>query len=341
MKMLQRTKLAASVMLVAGILLFVGCGQNLKDQSATQTKLVMSTVMTVTLYGENAQAGISAAFAKAQELEQILSAQNENSELYQLNRTAYQQAVSVSQTLFTVVQQSLQYCRKTNGALDCTIGAINALWGFGTNSARVPAQEEIAPLLTERGYEQVELNEEMRTIRFLNPNISLDFGSTAKGYAADVIKTMLEEDYQITCGLINLGGNIFTIGRKYDGKPWEIGIANPQAPSQAITSVGLINATAVTSGNYERYFDRDGVRYHHILNPQTGYPVENGLASVTIFSHNSMQADALSTACYVMGVQQAMAYIEAQPEVEAIFIAQDGMITQTSGIINRTFGEVI
>ena len=185
---------------------------------------------------KQAQEGVNAAFQKAKDLEKILSSQNEKSELYQVNQSAYDHEVEVSDTLFTVTQRSLQYCKETDGALDCTIGKINDLWAFGTGDARLPGKEEITPLLVDRGYEQVQLNEEQHTIRFLNPNIQLDFGATAKGFAADEIKNMLVEEYGITCGILNLGGNIITIGTKYDGKPWGIGITDPNDTSHAVST---------------------------------------------------------------------------------------------------------
>ena len=264
--------------------LFTGCSKSLQSQSASRTELVMSTVVTITLYGEQAQEGVNAAFQKAKDLEKILSSQDEKSELYQVNQSAYDHEVEVSDTLFTVAQRSLQYCKETDGALDCTIGKINDLWAFGTENARLPDEEEITPLLVDKGYEQVQLDEEKRTIRFLNPNIQLDFGATAKGFAADEIKNMLVEEYGITCGIINLGGNIITIGAKYDGQPWGIGITDPNDTTRAVSTEYLTNATAVTSGNYERYFIEDGVRYHHILYLKTiccNSCFENGYLSKT------------------------------------------------------------
>lgn len=317
--------------------LLTGCSKSLQSQSASRTELVMSTVVTITLYGEQAQEGVNAAFQKAKDLEKILSSQDEKSELYQVNQSAYDHEVEVSDTLFTVAQRSLQYCKETDGALDCTIGKINDLWAFGTGNARLPDEEEITSLLVDKGYEQVELNEEKHTIRFLNPNIQLDFGATAKGFAADEIKNMLVEEYGITCGIINLGGNIITIGAKYDGQPWGIGITDPNDTTRAVSTEYLTNATAVTSGNYERYFIEDGVRYHHILDPKTGYSANNGLISTTIITENSMLADALSTATYVMGLKKAYANIESLDDVEAIFITDDGTVVKTSGITDDTF----
>ena len=215
--------------------LLTGCSKSLQSQSASRTELVMSTVVTITLYGEQAQEGVNAAFQKAKDLEKILSSQNEKSELHQVNQSAYDHEVEVSDALFTVAQRSLQYCKETDGALDCTIGKINDLWAFGTGNAKLPDEEEITPLLVDKGYEQVQLDEEKRTIRFLNPNIQLDFGATAKGFAADEIKNMLVEEYGITCGIINLGGNIITIGAKYDGQPWGIGITDPNDTTRAVS----------------------------------------------------------------------------------------------------------
>ena len=183
----------------------------------------------------------------------------------------------------------------------------------------------------------MELDAENRTVRFLNPQIQLDFGATAKGFAADEIKKILTQQYGVTCGVINLGGNIVTIGEKYNGQPWGIGITDPNNTAHAVLTTYLVNATAVTSGNYERYFIENGIRYHHILDPKTGYSANSGLQSVTVFAENSMQADALSTACFVMGLEKAQTYIESQQQVQAVFITDSGEILKTAGIKNNIF----
>ncbi len=336
-KGIKYTSMILSAVLFCGFVL-AGCtNSSLKEKSAERTALIMDTVVTVTLYGENAQQGVQAAIQKAEELEKILSAQQEDSELSYLNRTAYNNDVVVSNVLFTVAKRSLQYSKETNGALDCTIGRLIQIWGIGTENEKLPNREEIVSLLLNKGYEQVRLNEETRTIRFLNNNIQMDFGATAKGYAANEIKKMLEQEYGITCGILNFGGNIMTIGARYDGQFWNIGITDPLDTTNVLTTIRQKNSSMVTSGNYERFFIKDGERYHHILDTETGYPAQNGLISVTILSEDSMQADALSTAAFVMGLDTAMSYIESLESVEAVFVTDEGSVVKTSGIKENTF----
>ena len=167
----------------------------------------------------------------------------------------------------------------------------------------------------------------------LPEGMMIDLGGIAKGYIADELAAFLREQ-GVTSADLNLGGNVITIGRKPDGTAWRIGVQNPHGSrDESILILNLVDATVVTSGNYERYFELDGVRYHHILDPETGYPVSNGLASVSIITQSSMYADALSTACYVLGLEEGMALIEELEDVEAIFITEDLEIHYSSGVV--------
>ncbi len=302
-----------------------------KQQKYEKIEEILGTVITGKVYGKNAEEGLEAAFARAREIEHIMSAKEENSELSQLNKEAYQKEVSVSEELFLVIKKAIYYAKLADGNFDPTIGKLIDLWGIGTEHENVPKEKEIAPLTGLKDYEQVILDEEKRTVRFLTDTVQLDLGGIAKGYVADEMKEILTNTYGIESGTLSLGGNVMTIGNKTEGEQWVVGIADPLNPSSIIGTVQVTDKTVVTSGNYERYFIKNNVRYHHILNPETGYPANEGIISSTIITDCSMDADALSTAAYVMGAEDAIALIEKMEGIEAILVKEDGSIVSTDG----------
>lgn len=322
-----------------GMLSIFGCGCS-SMRTANKTELILGTIINITLYGKTSQENLDqaaeAALDRAKELENIFSATSESSELSYVNQYAFNHPVEISQELYTVLERSLYYANLTGGAFDPTLGRLINLWGIGTDNARVPDEDEITPLIDQKNYQYVLLNEENHTVQFTKDGFELDLGAIAKGYAADEMKKLLIDDYGITCGLLNLGGNIITIGERYDQQPWNLGIADPKNPEDSQNPAVLLkiaDKTVVTSGDYQRYFvDSDGTTYHHILDGSTGRPADTGLSSVTIIAGCSMDADALSTACFVLGEKKALQLLETLDDVEAVFISTDEHITATDGI---------
>ena len=310
-----------------------------KVNTANRTEEVLGTIITGTIYGtqneDQLMTALDAAFDRATELEAIFSAKLPDSELTIVNESAFSAPVKISKELYTVLESSLYYATLTGGAFDPTLGNLIGLWGIGTENAAVPDSESLEAYINQRNYENVVLDKNEQTVFFTSDDFSLDLGAIAKGYVADEMKRILEENYDITSALLNLGGNVITIGSKTDGSPWNIGIANPDEPTSSITTISITNQTVVTSGNYERYFEEDGIRYHHILDAATGYPADNGLISSTIITDSSIDADALSTATFVMGLDASMELIEALDNVEAIFITDEGKILSTEGLSFR------
>ncbi|MBS5523847.1 MAG: FAD:protein FMN transferase [Clostridiales bacterium] len=319
-----------------------GCAQM---RTANETELILGTVINVTLYGNSSQESLdhaaSAAMDKARELEQIFSAALEESELNDVNQNAAKGPVHVSHDLYTVLERSLYFADLTNGAFDPTLGKLIKLWGIGTDHARLPGKSEISPLAGQKNYKKVILNKTDQTVQFTGDGFELDLGAIAKGYAADEMKKLLVDDYGITSGLLNLGGNIITIGSRYDGQPWTLGIADPQNPQDLDHPAVLLKMTGktfVTSGDYQRYYTApDGKKYHHILDSATGYPADTGLSSVTIITDCSMDADALSTASFVLGEERATDLLSTMDGIDAVFIAADGEITATPGIQSQLY----
>lgn len=317
--------------------LLSGCAQM---RSSNETALILGTVINVRLYGKISQEKLDnaakAALDRARELEQIFSATSDSSELSYVNQNAANGPVEVSPELYTVLERSLYFAELTGGAFDPTLGKLINLWGIGTDHARVPDISEITPLAEQKNYENVILDEAHQTVMFTTEGFSLDLGGIAKGYAADEMKKLLVEDYGITSAVLNLGGNIITIGPRYDGQPWTLGIVDPQNPQDSDHPAVLLKVegkTFVTSGDYQRYFTGDdGQRYHHILDGATGYPARTGLSSVTIITDCSMDADAWSTAAFVLGEEKATGLLKTIDGVEAVFISADETITATEGI---------
>lgn len=268
-------------------------------------------------------------------IDQKMNRQRENSEIYNVNSNAGSSSVSVSEETFFVIEKALEYAKISNGLFDPTIGPLVDLWGIGTDEARRPNDLEIKEIVSLVGYNDVELNEANLSIHLLKPGMSIDLGAISKGYAADQIALYLKEQ-DMNSAIIDLGGNILAMGSKPDGSSWTIGLQNPDDHRGThIGTVKVNNKTIVASGVYERYYMEDGIRYHHILNPYLGYPVNNKILSVTIITELSMDADALSTAAFALGLEKGMKFIESLPEVEAIFITDDKVMKTTSGLSGK------
>ena len=290
----------------------------------TKTEEILGTVVNGKVLGDNAQEALEKAYDRAKELEQIMSVNISNSEINYLNNNAYNEAVAVSDDLYYVIEKGIYYGKLTDGAFDITIGNLIDMWAIDTDNARIISSEECYTEINLKNYNNVELNSYDKTIKFLNDKIKINLGAIAKGYIADEMKKILTEEYNIKSGILNLGGNVLTIGTKENGEEYNVGICDPKETSNIIESVKVSDKTVVTSGNYERYFiGEDGNRYHHILDPSTGYPAENGYVSTTIIADKSIDADALSTATYVLGKDKAKELIDSLEGIKAIFITDD------------------
>lgn len=322
-------------------LFFIGCTNEKSNESKSieyeKTEEILGTVVTGKVYGENSKEALEEAFIRAKDIEKIMSAKLSDSELTKVNKNAYNKEVKISEDLYFVIEKALYYSELTEGTFDSSIGKLIDLWGIGTDNEKIPEEEEINLLKGKKNYKNVVLNKENSTIRFLNEDIKLDLGAIAKGYVADEMKKIICDKYKIKKGILNLGGNVMTIGSKNENEKWKVGITNPLNIEDVLAVLKVEEKTVVTSGNYERYFIKDNVRYHHILNPDTGYPAEEGVISTTIITKNSIDADALSTATYILGKDKGLSLIESLKEVEAIFVDNEGKIIKTSGINDDIF----
>lgn len=319
------------------LLLITGCRKDeIPDyKKVEKTDYLMGTVTTIKVYTDDVQKGemaINKAFDRIKEIEMLMSANIENSDVSRINNEAGGEWVKVHEDTFKVVQKGIYYGNVSRGLFDITVGPLVKMWGIGTDHPRLPEPEELEQVVELIDYRDVELEEENFQVRLKEHGMMIDLGGIAKGYAADEVKRIMVSE-GIKHAVINLGGNVTTVGNKYNGESWKIGIQDPCAPTgSSMGAVSVRNKTIVTSGDYERYFERNGNRYHHILNPRTGYPANNNLKSVTIITECSFDADALSTTIFLMGPEKGMELIENLGEVEAIVITKDREIITSSKI---------
>lgn len=322
-----------SILLIFSLTILSGCSKDNKvTEPLSKTELLMGTVVTVTLYDSNDEGILDKVFTKVKELESTLSI-NENGTLVdKINESAGIEPVKVDYDTYTVIKKGLEYAKLSNGLFDISVGPIVKLWNIGLPEAKVPTQEEIDSRIPLVGYSDVELNDEENTVFLKRQGMMIDLGGVAKGYTADVISDILTEE-GVKSAIIDLGGNIFAHGLKVDGSTWRIGIQNPFSDrGDIIGTITVKNKSIVTSGIYERYIEKDGIKYHHILSPKTGYPYENEIAGITIISDKSSDGDALSTSVFSMGVKEGMKFINTQEGIDAIFVTKDNKIYITDGI---------
>ena len=285
----------------------------------------MDTLISVKLWGDPDGAAAQEVVRTVESLAAALSVTDAQSELAHLNE--YGSANLTAETA-ELLDAALSLSQRTDGAFDPTVYPLVRLWGFTQEVQAVPDAAALQAALSSVGTQNVLLHGS--NVALLH-GAMLDFGGIAKGYAAEKCAHLLE-GAGITAALLSFGGNVQTVGTKPDGSAWVVGIADPEAPAEPIAVLTFTGSLAlVTSGGYQRYFEQDGKRYHHILDPSTGYPVQNDLASATVLTESGTLADALSTALFVMGLERALEFWRASDDFEAVFITHDRMIYATEG----------
>ena len=322
---LQKTLcLLLALALAAGLF---GCsGQTAKQPDrVSKTTLALNTAVTVTLYGTEDASLIDGCFELCRKYELIFSRTDERSELYKLNAAG---SMEVSAELLDVIQTALSYCELSGGAFDITLGRISDEYAFTSDEHHVPTDAELSELMRSTGWEKIELAGSRVT---LHDGAVIDLGAIAKGYIADRLDEYLVENGQQSA-VIDLGGNIRCVGTKPDGSLFTVGIQYPFGEvKKSIAAVKVDDLSVVTSGIYERSFELDGVLYHHILDPKTGRPCDNGLLAVSIISGKSVDGDALSTACFALGLDRGLELIESLDGIEAVFVTDDYALHYSSG----------
>ncbi len=319
-----------AVVMVAGItaLLLMGCERRVDPLS--KTDFMLNTFVTVTLYDKDDPEILSDCLELCRSYENIFSKTIEGSEVYKINhRPASEETVTVSPDVEALVSKSLYYSQISDGAFDVTVEPLSSLWDFTASDPVVPQDAKIQEARKKIDYRNLKL--EGNTLTFLSPDTSLDFGAIAKGYIADRMKDFLLVQ-GVKSAVINLGGNVLCVGQKPDGTPFKIGLQKPYADrNETIEIMNINDLSVVSSGVYERHFIKDGVNYHHILNPGNGYPYENGLVSVTILSELSADGDALSTTCFSLGLKKGMELLDSTDGAYGVFITEDGEVSYSQG----------
>ncbi len=272
-----------------------------KSSKVTETAMCLDTIVTVSCYGDSKTASdaAKAAISEIRRIEFLLSPYIETSELFKINKNAHLAPVEVSEETFYVIKKALEFSEITDGAFDITVKPLTELWNIKSENPVVPPEDMISDALKSVDYKNVVA--ENNTVFFKKEGIRIDPGGAAKGYAADRAAEVVKS-FGINNAILDLGGNVYALGKSEKNTPWKIGLQDPSGErGEYFKVVELSDETCVTSGSYERYFEKDGRIYHHILNPKTGYPADTGLISVSITGTSSFEADMLSTAVFVMG----------------------------------------
>lgn len=291
------------------------------------TATLMGSPILLKLFSNN-EALASRVFRLIKQYEDLLTVNRAPSQVMDINHAAGKHPVSVSRPVYELIRVAKAASLLENSAFNLTIGPLVKRWKIGFQGDSVPPADEIAALLAITDPVDVVLDDAASSVFLTKPGMEIDLGAIAKGYIADRVRDYLRKEGE-TLGLINLGGNIQTLGAPEGG--WSLGIKTPfGGPEELIGTLNVENKSVVTSGTYERFFERDGKRYHHILNPRTGYPLDNELDSVTIISTNSIDGDIWTTLIYGMGVEKGCAALSARPDIEAVFVTKSKEVVVSS-----------
>lgn len=323
-------KILISLVCMPLIISQTGCSSN---EPVSDTGFYLDTSCEVSIYGESnsrSEELIAGVFSLCEHYENLLSKTVKGSDVSKINAAAGA-PVKVHDSTLEVIESGIEFGRISD-KFDITVGALTDLWDFESADPKVPPAAELDAAAASVDYKQIEIDG--NRVRLANPDARIDLGGIAKGYIADRTYDYLNDE-NVERAIINLGGNIVTIGEKAEDTPWSIGIERPYSDrSEIIGSIEVSNRAVVTSGVYERKFRKGGRLYHHILDPRTGYPVTGDLEAVTVVGRvgSSMQCDALSTICLMLGKTEATALIESLDGYEALFVDGDDNVTETRGV---------
>lgn len=318
---MKRKRLLALAM--SAVLFLSGCTKLGNKRDLTYTDTLFDTVISVQILDPADEEILKGCEKLCKEYDAKFSRTNEDSEISRINK-AKGKFVEVSEDTITLIKKGIYYGDLSDGAFDITIGSVSKLWDFHSEHPSLPSGKKILSAKKRVNYKNIVIKDNQ--VKLTNSKAALDVGAIAKGYIADRLKEYLEAN-GIRHALINLGGNVLAMGTKTDGSEYNIGIQRPfDEAGEPITAVKVADKSVVTTGIYQRYFEKDGKIYHHILDPSTGYPCENNLSSVTIITDSSLTADALSTTCFLLGYEEGMKLVNLLDNVDAVFITDDNKI---------------
>ena len=300
-----------------------------REESSESEIFALDTAITLKVYGSKRAEVLKKLEDKINELDGLLSTGKATSEVSKLNDTG---KTVLSKTSISLVKKSLELNKQTGGLFDITIYPLMELWGFPTKNYRIPSDKEIKATLKNVGSDKIIFNENTGEISFKNKGMKIDFGGIGKGYITDELVKILKDE-KVESAIINLGGNVYGFNKKPDGSLWNVAIRDPDEPDDYMAVIKLEDSAVITSGGYERYFEENGIRYHHIIDPRTGKPSESNLKSVSIVSKDGTLADTLSTSLFIMGEEKAIKYWrENKDEFDIILMTNDNRLLVSEGI---------
>ena len=323
----MKNLVAYSVLLIVLFLIgfFIAQNDNNELRTFKRTQILLGTVVDIQVKDsdqQKAEDAITKAFIEIKRIDDLFSTFNEESPVWKINNSN-DSTINVDPEIYRLIVLCDSVAKISGGVFDVSLNNLTKCWGFYTDNPHIPTKDAVVSALSESGWKYVKLAGGNEFIK--KQNVGLNFGAIAKGYAVDKAIDVLKK-YEIKKALVNAGGEISVIG-----KDWVIGVQHPRNENDMIARIKLENTSVATSGDYEQYFEQDGVRYHHILDPKTGYPAK-GLQSVTVINKSDEYADALATAVFVMGKEKGMRLIEQLSNTEAMIIDSNGKIFYSSGL---------
>lgn len=336
----MRKGIAMLLVLGWSLVCLAGCGEsetggseNVESVNGVKKETVeifaMDTIMDLTVYADNSSEILSEARQLIQKYEKLFSVNIETSDVARLNN-ANGKPVQVSEETYELIQKSIGVSQLTDGLFDISVYPLVRAWGFTTETYRVPEQTEIQKILQSVDYTRIKLEEDNTVV--LAEDMQIDLGGIAKGYLSQELTDLFKEK-NVTAAIVSLGGNVQTYGTKPDGTPFTVGITNPKDGTGVLGTIEVNEKAVITSGSYQRYFEKDGTVYHHIMDKRTGAPAESDLISVTVITDNGETADSLATALFVMGKEKAVEFEKSNPGIQLILIDTDYDIWTSEGIV--------
>lgn len=314
--------------LLVAALMLAGCGAQTSAEEPSQSREVyaMDTVMTLETYGQNADAALDAAVAEIERLDALWSIASSDGEIARLNA---EKQITASADTLALLTRAKEISAATDGLFSTTIAPLMEAWGFTSGDYRVPDEAELSALLAHVDDEEIAIADSTVTIP---ADAKVDLGGIAKGFTSARVMEIFREN-GVENGILSLGGNVQTLGTKPDGSLWRVGLQDPADERALFATLELADKAVITSGAYERNFEQNGITYHHIIDPRTGYPAESGLSSVTIVSDDGTLADGLSTALFIMGKEAAVEFWRShRDDFDMVLLADDGAVTVSAGI---------
>ena len=295
-----------------------------EDQPTRRTQFIMGTLVEVTVSHSDPdviQAVTTQAFDEMKRIEQLMSTYIPDSEISRINRAAGKEAIPVSPEVEEVIREGLYWSEQSSGAFDITVEPLVYLWDFDGEKEIIPSENTLRKTASLVNYKDIEVKD--HTVQLKRRGMAINVGGLAKGYAVDRAISILRA--KVKNGIVNAGGDLFAFGQKKPQTPWSIGLQHPRKPQELLAAFAVQNQGIATSGDYQRYFIKDGVRYHHIFDPHTGKPARL-MISTTIITTEVMDADALATAVFVMGPDKGIEWVDSMDNVEAMLMLKDGSI---------------